>query len=60
MQAAINFVKDAYAELNRVQWPDRQTTTRLTGVVIGVSLAVGLYIRALDYLFELGIKNLLN
>jgi preprotein translocase SecE subunit len=29
------------AELRRVQWPDRQATTTLTGVVLGFVLIAG-------------------
>ena len=43
-----NFLKEAYAELKRVNWPTRQQTLRLTLIVLGTSLVVGAYIGLLD------------
>ena len=44
----ITFFKEVRTELGKVIWPTRTETIRLTAVVIGVSLAIGLYIGALD------------
>ncbi len=46
------FVKESRAELKKVNWPTRAQTMKFTGVVIGVSLGVALFLGALDYLFE--------
>ncbi len=46
------FVKESRAELNKVNWPTKQQTIKFTSVVIGVSLAVAIFLGALDYLFE--------
>ena len=46
------FVKEARAELRKVNWPTREQTVKYTGVVIGLSLAVAIFLGALDYLFE--------
>ncbi len=40
------------AELRRVQWPDRQATTTLTGVVLGFVLIAGGYLGLLDAIFS--------
>lgn len=45
------FLQQVRTELKKVVWPTRAETMRLTLVVIGVSLAVGLYIGGLDILF---------
>jgi len=47
----IKFLKEVRSELKRVTWPTRQEAVRLTSVVIFVSILVGIYIGALDYLF---------
>ena len=47
----IQFVRQAIEELKKVSWPTRTQTVKLTLVVIAVSVAVGLYIGALDFLF---------
>jgi preprotein translocase SecE subunit len=39
------------SELQKVSWPTRQETTKLTIVVIAASLFVGLYIGGLDIVF---------
>lgn len=44
------FLKEVRAELSKVVWPTRKETIRLTAVVIGVSLAVGLFLGGVDYL----------
>ena len=54
MAATINpitFFKEARTELAKVVWPTRKEAIKLTSVVIGVSVAVGLYIGGLDILF---------
>ncbi len=44
------FLKEVRAELAKVVWPTRKETIRLTAVVVGVSLAVGLFLGGIDYL----------
>ena len=39
-------------ELGRVNWPSREQTTRYTLIIIGVSLAVALFLGGLDYVFS--------
>jgi len=46
------FVKESRAELRKVNWPTRAQTVKFTSVVIGVSLAVAVFLGALDYMFE--------
>ena len=43
-------------ELKKVSWPTRRETTRLTVVVIGVSLIIGLYIGIIDILLTKGLE----
>jgi preprotein translocase subunit SecE len=45
------FFKEVRTELGKVVWPSRKETIRLTAVVIGVSLAIGCFIGALDLIF---------
>lgn len=48
----ITFLKQVQAELMQVTWPTRQETIRLTGVVILISIFVGLYLGAADFIFS--------
>ena len=52
MQKLLTFIKEARAELRKVNWPTREQTIKFTSVVIGVSLGVALFLGALDYSFE--------
>lgn len=47
----LQFIKEARAELEKVTWPNRQQTTRLTLIVIVVSVLVSIYITSLDLFF---------
>lgn len=50
------FIGEAREELKKVSWPTRQVTIRYTGIVIVSSLAVGLVIGGIDYLFTLALE----
>lgn len=47
----INYLREVRAELTKVTWPTRAEATHLTLVILGVSLAVGLYVGGLDLIF---------
>ncbi len=51
MTTPIAFLRETYDELKKVKWPTRDEVVRLTIVVIVISLAIGLYIGGLDYIF---------
>lgn len=46
----IEFLKEVRVELSKVTWPTRNEVIKLTIIVIGVSVAIGLYIGGLDIL----------
>jgi preprotein translocase subunit SecE len=46
---AIGFLRASWAELQRVQWPDRRQVTQATAVVIGFVAIAGLYLGGADY-----------
>ncbi|MDP4030712.1 MAG: preprotein translocase subunit SecE [Candidatus Beckwithbacteria bacterium] len=47
----IRFLKEAIVELKKVVWPTKKQVLRLTIVVITVSVATGILIGSLDYIF---------
>jgi preprotein translocase subunit SecE len=49
MNKITKFLKEVQTELKKVVWPTREQALRLTVLVVGVSLVVGLYIGVLDY-----------
>ncbi len=46
-----NFLKEARQEIKKVNWPSRKETIKYTLFVIGISLAVAIYLGLLDYAF---------
>lgn len=46
------FFSDIIGELKKVVWPTRQETTRLTLIVIGLCVVMGLVLGAVDYGFS--------
>ena len=54
------FFKEVRSELERVTWPTKAETIRLTAIVVGLSIAVALYIATFDYIFTKAIGALLN
>ena len=50
-QSPVKFLKEVRIELGKVVWPGRKEATRLTAIVIGVSVFVGAFISALDFVF---------
>ena len=55
----IGFLANVWAELQRVQWPNRQQVTTLTGVVLGFVLIAGGYLGLLDAIFSRVIQAIL-
>jgi preprotein translocase subunit SecE len=53
------FLVAVWAELQRVQWPDRRQVTQLTGVVLVFVLIVGAYLGGLDAIFSKLIQAIL-
>ena len=48
----VQFLVAVWAELQRVQWPNRQALVTLTGVVLGFVLIAGGYLGLLDAIFS--------
>ena len=48
----VQFLIAVWAELQRVQWPNRQAMVTLTGVVLGFVLIAGGYLGLLDAIFS--------
>lgn len=57
---AINYLKTSKTELKKVVWPTKKETTNYTLLVIGISLAVAIFLGVLDYIFTLGLELLIK
>jgi len=51
MNKIINFIKEAKAELRKVNWPSKKQTVNYTLIVMGLSLIVAVFLGGLDYSF---------
>jgi len=47
----ITFLKEVRLEMKKVNWPTRQETIRYTLIVIGISVAVAMFLGAFDFIF---------
>ena len=56
----IGFLRQVSGELTKVTFPSREDVIRLTLLVIIISIIVGLYLGALDYVFLLGLEYLIQ
>lgn len=59
MQKVIRFFTEARAELMKVNWPTREQLVRFTVLVIVISLAVAIFLGALDMLFSYLVERFL-
>lgn len=48
----ISYIQESRLEFKRVNWPTRQETIRLTGMVIGMSLLFAVFLGVLDMVFN--------
>jgi len=53
------FLKETKVEMKKVNWPTRKQATKYTLIVIGVSLAVAIFLGGLDFLFTTLISKFL-
>lgn len=51
-----SYWKGLKAEFRKIVWPERDTVTKQTIVVLAVSLALGVMIGVLDMIFKFGIN----
>lgn len=54
------FFLESYRELKRVNWPTFRQTARLTGVVIGMSIGVAIFLGVLDIGFVEAVRLILG
>jgi preprotein translocase subunit SecE len=55
-----NYIKGSIEEMKKVTWPTQKETKNYTMLVIGVSVAVALFLGALDYIFSIGLELILK
>ena len=50
--AILHFIHDVRSELRKVAWPTQRETINLTVVVIALSVAMGLFLGGIDFIFQ--------
>jgi preprotein translocase SecE subunit len=53
----VRFSQEAWSELRKVTWPERETVIRLTVIVIAISALIAVYILGFDNLFTFIVNN---
>ena len=54
------YIAESRQELKKVNWPTKKQATNYTLIVIGLSVAVALFLGALDLVFAYGIKLIIK
>lgn len=47
----VTFLKEVRVEIKKVNWPTRQETLQYTLIVIGVSVALAIFLGGVDFVF---------
>jgi preprotein translocase subunit SecE len=47
-----SFLKEVRKEIKKINWPTKKETIRYTAVVVGISLAVAMFLGGLDFIFN--------
>ncbi len=51
-RALIQFIREAYIELQKVVWPTKEQTIKTTLLVIAVVVVIGLFLAFVDWVFS--------
>lgn len=59
MQSFFNYLRDVRSELTHVSWPSQSQAIGFTALVIGITIIVSLILGASDFLFTLGLEQII-
>jgi preprotein translocase subunit SecE len=51
MKSVLTYFSQVKSELSKVVWPSREEVVKLTALIIIISVVVGAYVGALDFVF---------
>jgi preprotein translocase subunit SecE len=54
------YIRETRGELRKVTWPTREESLRLTAIVIGVTVAMSIFLCLLDFVFSQGVQTLVQ
>ncbi len=49
--ALVRYLKETRAEIRKTSWPTREEATNLTVIVLAVTVAMAIFLGAVDYFF---------
>jgi preprotein translocase subunit SecE len=58
--AVSKYIRETRGELRKVTWPTREESQRLTAIVLGVTIAMSIFLGLLDFLFSNGVQALVE
>ena len=58
--ALVRYFKETRAEIRKVTWPTREEATNLTLIVLAVTLAMAIFLGAVDYVFATLIRLIIG
>jgi preprotein translocase subunit SecE len=58
--ALTRYLREAKEELGKVAWPTREEAFRYSTLVIGISLAVAVFLGVLDWGLTIGLEKLIE
>ena len=56
----VNYIKGSIIEMKKVTWPTRKETKNYTLLVMGISVAIAAFLGTLDYIFNIGLEQLIK
>lgn len=57
MNKIVEFLKDVKIELSKVSWPTKDQTIQYTLVVVGLSVAIALFLGGVDFVLGFGLNK---
>jgi preprotein translocase subunit SecE len=60
IQKITTYIRESIAELKKVTWPTRKLTIAYTLLVIGISLALAIFIGIADFVLALGVEKIIT
>ena len=59
MNKLIQYFRDSKIELKKVTWPTKKEAINHTLIVIGISIAMAIFLGSIDYFLTIGVEKLL-
>ncbi|MBU1018798.1 MAG: preprotein translocase subunit SecE [Patescibacteria group bacterium] len=60
MKKLLQYIKDSFDDIKKVTWPTKNQAVILSLIVFAVCIVVAIFLGVLDYVFGLGIQELIN